>query len=320
MENTEAEGIKISMIVPVHNEEETLEMLHSRLASVLRDLGESYEIIFIDDGSTDSSLRVLKELHGKDPKVKLISFTRNFGQHPALTAGFDHARGDVVITIDADLQNPPEEIPKLLAKLDEGYEVVFGVFYHRKDSAFRRAGSAFSKWVLSRIMPVPVTNLSGFRAVSGKAVRQLRLLDEKSKFLDGLLCWMGYRVGTVEVEHFARQAGKTKYNPVKLVAMWVTMLVSFTDMPLKIATFGGFLLGIVGILMALVYLVRYFSYGYAVPGFATIVILVTLFAGIQLFCLGILGEYIGRVNKGVKNRPEYIIRDTLWGEGKQDGK
>jgi glycosyltransferase involved in cell wall biosynthesis len=319
MENTEAEGIKLSVIVPVHNEEETLETLHSRLTSVMQELREPYEIIFIDDGSTDNSLQVLKGLRRQDRNVKLISFTRNFGQHPALTAGFDHARGDVVITIDADLQNPPEEIPKLLDKLDEGYELVFGVFRKRQHSAFRRAGSAFSKWVLSRIMPVPVTNLSGFRAVSGEAVRQLRSLDEKSKFLDGLLCWMGYRVGTVEVGHCARQAGKTKYNPVKLVAMWVTMLVSFTDMPLKIAIFGGFLLGLIGVLLALVYLIGYFTYGSEVPGFATIVILVTVFAGIQLFCLGILGEYIGRVNKGVKNRPEYIIRDKLWGDGERDG-
>jgi hypothetical protein len=159
-----------------------------------------------------------------------------------------------------------------------------------------------------------MSNLSGFRAIDGRVIQQLQSLNEKGKFLDGLFCWMGYRVGTVGVEHQARQGGKTKYNPFKLVALWVSMVISFTDMPLKAATFGGFLLGMVGILMALVYLVRYFSYGYAVPGFATLVILVTLFAGIQLFCLGILGEYIGRVNKGIKDRPEYIIREKL-GEG-----
>ena len=277
----------------------------------MQGLQERYEIIFVDDGSTDKSFQVLKTLHEKDKNVKLISFTRNFGQHPALTAGFDHARGDVVITIDADLQNPPEEIPKLLDKVSEGYEVVFGVFHQRKDSAFRRAGSLFSKWVLSRILPVDMSNLSGFRAIDGRVIQQLKSFNEKGKFLDGLFCWMGYRVGIVEVEHQARQGGKTKYNPIKLIALWVNMVISFTDVPLKAATFGGFSLGIVGILMALVYLVRYFSYGYAVPGFATMVILITVFAGIQLFCLGILGEYIGRVNKGVKDRPEYIIRDEL---------
>jgi len=302
---------KYSVVIPVFNEEGNLKVLYERLTKVMVSLNEPYEIIFVDDGSADDSYHILKGLHDEDEHVKVIRFTRNFGQHPAILAGFDFAQGEVLITIDADLQNPPEEIPKLLRKLDEGYEVVFGVFQARKHNAFRRAGSAFSKWVLSRILPVDVTGLSAFRALRFDVADQLSTLYERSKFLDGLLCWMGYSVGTVEVKHAERQAGKTKYNLFKLLGMWFDMVVSFTDMPLRAATFGGICLGLVGFLIALFYLIRYFIYGFEVPGFATIVILITVFAGIQLFCLGILGEYIGRIIKGVRNRPEYIVREKL---------
>jgi len=158
---------------------------------------------------------------------------------------------------------------------------------------------------------VDATSLSGFRAVKSGTINQLKLFRERSKFLDGLLCWMGFKVGTVEVEHSERQAGKTKYSLFGLIRLWFDMVTSFTDIPLKIATFGGLSLGTVGVLLALFYLIRYLLYGFGVPGFATIVILITVFSGIQLFCLGILGEYIGRVNREVRNRPEYIIRDKL---------
>lgn len=303
--------INFSVVIPVFNEEGNLEPLYTRLAKVMDSLDGPHEIIFVDDGSIDGSFQILKGLHEKDTNVKVIRFTRNFGQHPAVMAGFNASRGETIITLDADLQNPPEEIPKLLDKLDAGYEVVFGVFQQRKHSAFRRAGSRFAKWVLARILPVEATDLSGFRALRSYTVAQLKLLNEKSKFLDGLLCWMGYKVGKVEVAHEERHSGKTKYTPFKLLSLWLDMIVSFTDLPLKIAIFGGLFLGMVGFALALFYLIRYFLYGFGVPGFATIVILITFFSGVQLFALGILGEYVGRMNKEVKNKPEYIARDKL---------
>jgi len=303
--------LRFSVVIPAFNEAENLEVLYTRLTRVMVSLGEPYEIIFVDDGSTDGSFQILRDLHQKDNNVRVIRFTRNFGQHPAVMAGFDASRGETIITLDADLQNPPEEIPKLLDKLDEGYEVVFGVFEQRKHSVFRRAGSSFAKWVLGRILPVDATGLSGFRVLRSYTVTQLKLLNEKSKFLDGLLCWMGYKVGEVEVVHEERHFGKTKYTPFKLLSLWLDMVVSFTDLPLKIAIFGGFFLGVAGLALALFYLIRYFLHGFSVSGFATIVILITSFSGIQLFALGILGEYIGRINKEVKNKPEYIIRDKI---------
>ncbi|OGO20301.1 MAG: hypothetical protein A2144_14125 [Chloroflexi bacterium RBG_16_50_9] len=302
---------RFSVVIPVFNEEQNLPLLYSRLAPVMTSLGETYEIIFIDDGSHDASFEILKSLHEKDKNIKVIRFTRNFGQHPAIMAGFEAAEGEVIITLDSDLQNPPEEIPRLLKKLDEGYEVVFGVFTHRKHSPFRRAGSAFTKKVLATILPSGVTNISAFRVLRSYVVQRFQLFGERSKFLDGLICWMGYRVGTIEVEHEKRYAGKTKYNIFKLVTMWFDIVVSLTEIPLKFATYAGIIMGIFSLLLAFYYLVRYFFYGFSVPGFATTVILIAFFAGIQLFCLGILGEYVGRMNKEVKRKPEFIVREKL---------
>ncbi len=300
-----------SVVIPVFNEENNLRVLTDRLNGVMQGLGKTYEIIYVDDGSTDGSFQVLSDLHKQDNRLKVIRFTRNFGQHPAVMAGFNTARGEIVITIDADLQNPPEEIPKLINKLDEGYDIVFGVFLKRKHSAFRRAGSRFAKWVLSKVVPVETTNLSGFRAMRMHVIEQLKQFHEKVRFLDGLLCWTGFKVGIVEVEHCERYSGKTKYTLFKLVGLWTDMVVTFTDLPLKIAIFAGLLMSFIGLTMALIYFVLYLLYGFSVSGFATTVILITVFSGVQLFCLGIMGEYIGRMNKDIKDKPEYIVRESL---------
>jgi undecaprenyl-phosphate 4-deoxy-4-formamido-L-arabinose transferase len=300
--------MKFSVVIPVFNEAESLEILYGRLSKVMQGLKAPYELIFVDDGSIDRSFQILESIRQKDKRVKVIRLTRNFGQHPAIMAGFSVCRGEIIITIDADLQNPPEEIPKLIRKIDEGYEVVFGTFLQRKHSFFRRVGSQFSKRILSKMLST-YTGLSGFRALRSYTVDQLKLLNERSKFLDGLLCWMGYKVGIVEVKHDERYFGKTKYSLFKLISLWLDMVVALTDVPLKIATFSGLLLGMVGFALALFYIVWRFAFGFGVPGFATIVILITVFSGVQLFCLGILGEYIGRMGKEVKNKPEYIVRE-----------
>jgi len=305
--------LKFSVVIPVFNEESNLPILHDRLSGVMQGLGKAYEILYVDDGSTDRSFQILSDLHSQDNHVKIIRLTRNFGQHPAVMAGFNTAGGEIVITIDADLQNPPEEIPKLVKKLSEGYDIVFGVFLKRKHSAFRRAGSQFVKWMLSRALPVETTNLSGFRALRSYTIDQLKLLNEKSKFLDGLLCWMGYKVGMVEVKHSKRHSGKSKYTPWKLIGLTLDMAVSLTELPLKIATFAGVFLGIIAFILTAFYFLEYIFRGYSIPGFATLTILITFFAGVQLLSLGIIGEYIGRMSREVKNKPEYIIREQIGG-------
>jgi glycosyltransferase involved in cell wall biosynthesis len=302
---------KYSIVIPVFNEAENIQELHTRLNDVMGTLQEPYEVIYIDDGSTDSSMQIIRQICHSEDHVRSIQFTRNFGQIPAVMAGCDIAMGDIVITLDADLQNPPEEIPKLIDKINEGYEVVFGVFPQRKHNTFRRAGSWFAKWVLSHTISVDRTDISGFRAMKSCVVDQLRPFKEKSIFLSGLLCWMGYKVGTIEVNHDARYFGKEKYGPLKLLGRWLDMVISFTELPLKIATLGGMILGMAGFALALFYLIRYLLHGSSVPGFATIVILITCFSGIQLFSVGVIGEYIGRMNREVKNRPNYIIREKI---------
>lgn len=303
--------LDLSVVIPVFNEENNLTILHDRLTAVIQSLGKTYEIVYVDDGSSDNSFRILRDLNGYDDRARVIQLTRNFGQIPAIMAGFAAARGEIIITMDADLQNPPEEIPKFINKIENGYEIVFGVFQQRKHSAFRRAGSWFTKWVLARILPVEETSLSGFKAMRSYVVDQLVKINDKSRFLSGLLCWMGYKVGTIEVKHDDRYSGRTKYSTFKLVAQWLNMVVAFTALPLKIATFAGLFLGLCSLALTVFYVIRYFMYGFGVSGFATIVILITFFSGVQLFSLGILGEYIGRMNKEIKNRPEYIIRETI---------
>ncbi|MCK5548100.1 MAG: glycosyltransferase, partial [Thermoplasmata archaeon] len=303
--------VKFSVVIPVFSEEENLEALHTRLTNVMENLGEPYEIIFVDDGSKDGSFQIMKNLHQRDSNVKVIRLTRNFGQPAAKAAGFDFSEGDIVITIDADLEHPPEEIPKLIEKLDEGYEVAYGVFPARKHSAFRRAGSEFAKWVLSKIVTVSRTNISGFVAIRSSAIERLNLCGEKTRFLSGLLSWTGASIGTVEVEHHRRQAGKSRYGVFRLLGLWFDMVVSFTDLPLRLASIGGLLLGTIGLLLALAYVIRYLLYGFGVPGFATVVILLLVFFGFQFLYLGILGEYLARVNREVRNRPRYIVREAL---------
>jgi glycosyltransferase involved in cell wall biosynthesis len=304
-------NVKYSVIVPVFNEIANINPLYQRLVNTMRTLDGTYEIIFIDDGSKDGSFQSMKELSAGDGNVRVVRFTRNFGQHAAIFAGLCQARGQVVITIDADLQNPPEEIPRLIQKLDEGYEVVMGVFKRPGEPVYRRAGSAFAKWVLAKTMPSIPTNLSGFRALKSEVVEQVKAVKEKNNFIDGLLCWMGFDVAVVEVTHNKRQAGKSKYNLFKLINLWFDMVVSFTNFPLKLAMVGGSLLGLAGFLLALYYFVRYLIDGSIVPGFATIVILLAVFSGVQLLCLGIMGEYIGRMNVEVKNKPQYVIREII---------
>jgi undecaprenyl-phosphate 4-deoxy-4-formamido-L-arabinose transferase len=303
--------VVFSVVIPVFNEEGNLKPLHTRLTKVMRALKKPYEIIFVDDGSTDKSFDILYKLHERDKHTKVTRFTRNFGQFSAILAGLHSVKGQVIITIDADLQNPPEEIPKLIKRIEDGYDVVFGVFKRPQEPIYRRAGSALAKWVLSKIMPRVPTNLSGFRALRADVVEQLKLFGERHKFIDGLICWMGFKLDIVEVARYQRHKGKSKYNLFKLISLWLNMVVSFTDLPLRLAMLLGAVFGIVGLLMAVVYLICYFVYKFTVPGFTTTIILITVFAGVQLLCLGIIGEYIGRMNIQIKKRPDYIIREEI---------
>jgi dolichol-phosphate mannosyltransferase len=269
-----------------------------------------YEIIMVDDGSRDKSFGILRELGDRFPEVKVIKLVRNFGQHAALSAGLSYTTGDVVITMDSDLQNPPEEIPKLLSKLGEGYDLVFGIFEERNGSLFRKSGSKFAKYILSKIMGDFRTNISAFRVIRSDLVKRLNTLSEKSLFLDGLMIWLGAKTASVPVRHGQRFRGATKYNLSKLIKLWFDMVTSFSDFPLKFATYSGVLFGTVSFLLTCFYIIRKLLLDITVPGFATIVVLILFFSGIQLFCLGMVGEYVARIFIESKNRPLFIIQET----------
>ena len=304
--------MEYSIVVPIFNEEGNINNFNKRLSLVMNKLKTSYEIIFVNDGSTDKSHDLLTQLWTKDKQhVKVVNLTRNFGQHAALMAGFEIAQGAKIVTIDCDLQMPPEEIPKLIKKLAEGHDIVFGVYGQtRKDSFLRKIGSKFAKYILSKLIP-NMSDISGFRILKRHTVIELLKLKEKNKMIDGLLCWMGYDIDKVEIKHNKREVGKSKYSFFKLIAFWLDMVVSLTYLPLKIAIFGGAFMGLSGLLLASYYFIRYLIYGTTIAGFTTLTILIALFSGIQLFCIGIIGEYLGRTNKGVMNKPEFIVRGVL---------
>lgn len=309
--------MKISVVIPVYNEEDNILELYTRLSDSLAQF--SYELIFVDDGSKDKSFTILKSICKKDHKVRIVKLIRNFGQHIAISAGLKHIDGNIAITMDADLQNPPEEIPKLIEKLNEGYDLAWGVFEERRHSFFRKVGSYFAKYLLCKIMGNVPVNISTFRAISADLVKRINTLTEKNRFLDGMMIWLGARAATVPVKHNFRYKGKTKYDLFRLIHLWFDMVTSFSEFPLKLATYAGILFGMAGFILACFYLIKKLLFAITVTGFTTIVILILIFSGIQLFCLGMVGEYVARIFMESKNRPLFIIEDS-YGFQEQTGK
>jgi len=305
----------LSVVIPVFNEEEVLPGLFNKLLPSVKKISENYEILLIDDGSRDKSFDIITSFTKEDHRIKGIRFARNFGQHAAISAGLKKSKGNIVVTMDADLQNPPEEITKLIEGLKEGYDLVWGRFEGRQHGLFRKMGSSFAKYVLKNIMGGMNTNISTFRAIDRTLVKKLDLLNENSRFIDGLFIWMGARSKVIPVKHNSRLKGKTKYNLYKLIRLWFDMVTSFSDFPLKIATVAGVGFGVLGSAAGLYYFARKILYGFDVPGFATTVIAIFLFSGIQLFCLGMLGEYLSRIFVQTKERPVFIIDKEIGFDG-----
>jgi polyisoprenyl-phosphate glycosyltransferase len=312
------DSMKFSIIIPVFNEEGNIPELYRRLTAVMekqcRDDGvavESYEIIMVDDGSKDSSWKMIRELSGNDRRVKGISFSRNFGQHPAIMAGFRKCSGDVVILMDADLQNPPEEIPRLIDKLKEGYELVYGVRAERKDSVWRRIGSRIVHKLFLKLLggfdiPDAVT---AFRAMRRKVIESFLEIKGRHFYIAALMAWMGFKSTTVKVRHDGRYSGQSKYKLSKLIFMTMDMIVGFTYKPLKIASISGFTISAISFLFALYIIIRRLFFSIGVPGYASIIVAIAFFSGLQILFLGIIGEYIARIYREAKGRPYYIINE-----------
>ncbi len=305
-------AVDLSVVIPVFNEEENLPDLHRRLVEVLDTLNRSFEIILVDDGSTDRSFEILRQLHAKDPRVRAVRFSRNFGHHIALTAGLDAARGRAVVMMDADLQDPPGEIPRLLAKHAEGYHLVYGIRRERHDPWLKKATSKLFWWILRRFTDVPIpAGQTMLRVLDRRIVDEMKSMRERARFVHGMMAWVGYDATTVEVEHAPRTKGHSKYNLGRMFKLAFHAVTSFSTLPLRMATYGGFACGIIsGVVMAY-YIIRKLIFGFSMPGFATIVVAIIFFGALQLLMLGIIGEYLGRTYQEVQQRPLYIVRDIL---------
>jgi glycosyltransferase involved in cell wall biosynthesis len=308
-----------SVVIPICNEEGNIPELSSRLTTVMEKLcaeegspAEGYEIVMVDDGSRDRSWEMIRELHAKDPRIRGILFSRNFGHHVALTAGLDNAEGDVVILMDGDLQDPPEEIPKLYAKYRKGFDIVYGIRRQRKDPLAKRASSFLFWWMLRRFsgveMPAGQTML---RIVDRSVVDALKGMREFARFVHGMMAWTGFRATAVEVEHGARRKGMSKYNMPRLFKLAFHAITSFSTVPLRLAIYLGLMSSLFSLLTGGYFLYKRLFYHIPVLGYASIIISIFFVGGIQLLMLGIFGEYLGRTYQEVQRRPLYIVRERV---------
>jgi glycosyltransferase involved in cell wall biosynthesis len=301
-----------SIIAPVFNEVESLNVLYERVSGVMNSTGEPWELILVDDGCTDGSTEKIRELAKKDERVKPVIFARNFGHQIAVTAGLDYSRGDAVVIIDADLQDPPETILELIKKWHEGYEVVYAVRTERVgESWFKKFTASLFYRLIFRITDVKIPLDTGdFRLLDRKVVDVMCKMPEKHRFLRGMAAWVGFRQIGVSYKREARFAGTTKYPFRKMFKLALNAVTGFSYFPLQVATYIGFIAaGISAVTIPVVIIARLLGNG-TFLGQATTLIAVLFLGGVQLICLGILGEYIGRIYDEVKGRPLYIVREA----------
>jgi undecaprenyl-phosphate 4-deoxy-4-formamido-L-arabinose transferase len=313
---------RVSIVIPVFNEEGNLPALYERLAPVLDQIegedreqrgGGGVEAILVDDGSGDESLPLLRGFAARDRRIKVISFNRNYGQHAAVFAGLEASRGRTVVTLDADLQNPPEDIPKLLAKAGEGFDVVGGFREERKDTAFRRWASRRVNALMRRVLPeVPFRDYGCMlRAYSRPVVDSMVACQERSLFIPALACQFARRIAEVPVGHADRSAGASKYSLWKLLKLQADLFTGFTSVPLRLASFIGLALALLSGGFGLFLLIRRLIHGPEAEGLFTLFAILFFFLGLNFLALGILGEYVGRMYVEVRRRPRSVVAETL---------
>jgi polyisoprenyl-phosphate glycosyltransferase len=311
------ERILLSVVIPVFNESEVIETCYNRTTIALGAIGEcEYELLFVDDGSQDESWQKLWAIVQRDAHVRVIKLSRNFGHQIAITAGIDHARGECVVVMDADLQDPPEVISAMVEKWRQGYDVVYGERAVRAgESRMKLATAALFYRVLKRVAGINVpVDVGDFRLMSRRATEQLKQLREKDRYIRGLVAWIGFRQTGVPYHRDKRYAGKTKFTYSKMIKFAIDGIASFSTIPLKLATW----LGYISAGFAFAYLLSVFvqkAMGITVEGWATVMVSMLFLGGVQLICLGIIGEYLGRVFNEIKPRPIYVIDEIL---GMQD--
>ena len=305
----------LSVIVPVKNEEEGIIPFIERVGAILEQAaeGKGWEILFVDDGSTDSTLAAIVAANGREPRVRAISLSRNFGKEAALSAGLDHARGNAVIPMDVDMQDPPEMLPEMIAKWRDGHEMVFGVRRCRASDPLPKrltAGLYYRahNWVSSDKIP---ENAGDFRLMDRKVVDVIRAMPERNRFMKGLFAWAGFRQASVEYDRAERETGTTKFNYWKLWTLALDGITSASTVPLRIWSYVGAVIALGAIAFACWLAFDTMIFGNPVPGYASIMTSVLFLGGIQLISLGVLGEYVGRILTETKQRPLYVVRDTV---------
>ncbi len=303
----------ISVVVPLYNEEDVLSETYRRLSAVMESINDAYELILVNDGSRDKTAEIAAGLCEKDPFVRLISFSRNFGHQIAITAGMDYACGDAVILIDADLQDPPELIPQMIEKWKEGYHVVYGKRIKRHgETAFKKFTAKVYYRFLRRMTDVNIpTDTGDFRLMDRKVCDAMKKLGEKNRYVRGLVSWVGFRQYGLPYEREERFAGKTKYPLKKMLRLASDGITSFSNKPLKLATYTGFFLSGLSFLYLIVVLGQKI-FGYPTAwGWASLLAVQLFFNGVMLIMLGIIGTYIGRIYEESKGRPLYIVEEEL---------
>jgi dolichol-phosphate mannosyltransferase len=303
----------LSLVLPVYNEEQVIPILHERLQDFFSKLSIDTEVVFVDDGSTDGSLSLLRELVARDPRYKVVSLSRNFGHGTAITAGIDYARGESVVVMDADLQDPPEVILEMMDRRREGYDVVYGRRLTREgETRFKVITARGFYRLLRALVPLDVPLDTGdFRLMSRQVVVTLRALRETHRFIRGMVSWVGFRQTAVFYNRPVRAAGETKYPLSKMIRLGMDGITSFSVVPLRFATYLGLFISMASVVVAIWAVLEHYVFSSTVPGWTATVVLVSLLSSVQLVMIGILGEYIGRIYEQVKGRPLYVVSEAL---------
>jgi undecaprenyl-phosphate 4-deoxy-4-formamido-L-arabinose transferase len=302
----------LSIVIPVFNEAATLPDLHQRLAAALKNLGRTYEIVFVDDGSTDGSASILRALRAQDPAVRVIRFNRNYGQHAAVFAGLERTRGEIVVTLDADLQNPPEEIGRLVERAEAGVDVVGGWRVGRHDSFLRRMASTLVNRVTSQLVGVRMRDYGCMlRAYRRPVVEQIVRCEGVAQFIPALANTFAGSVEEVPVAHEPRRDGRSRYGLLRLLRLNADLLTGFSLLPIQAVSLAGVLVAALGLGFAVFLGLRRLLIGPEVEGVFTLFAILFFFVGLQILALGLIGEYIGRIYQEVRRRPRYVISEIL---------
>lgn len=303
--------VKYSIVVPVYNEEEVIHETYRRLTEVMRSTKEAYELLFVNDGSRDRTAEIIKEYSEQDPAVVLLDFARNFGHQIAITAGMDYARGEAVVVIDADLQDPPELILEMIEKWKQGFDVVYAKRTKRKgETYFKKQTAAMFYRFLRAMTDIDIPLDTGdFRLLDRKVCNQMNSIQEKNRFVRGLVSWVGFKQIAVEYERDERLAGESKYPLKKMLKLSMDGITSFSYKPLKLASYAGVTLSGIGFIYLLVVMYLKLFTDSTITGWSSLIVIQLFFSGIILIILGMIGEYIGRIYDETKNRPLYIVRE-----------